>query len=161
MYNVTAIAVRKNGIIEVTVMGMLADSCRQANIKDIYPGGSFHHIVDPGEAQVFIEETVKPGGGICLFMLMPWAETTRIPDQSHNIVGVFINGEKKAETTVTEEDSKFIVIAHFNTHAPNYEGCSIVPDGASYPKLYKQVYGPSNLDECKGFIATNCSAINE
>ncbi|RYY48905.1 MAG: hypothetical protein EOO06_08810 [Chitinophagaceae bacterium] len=78
MYQVTAHAVRHQKTIEVTISGYLADSCHTARIKDIYPGGNRMYFVDPGFAQVFLEETSRSGVRFCLFVLVPWSAAVRL-----------------------------------------------------------------------------------
>lgn len=50
MYDLKAYAVRKDGVIQVTLSGNLANSCHTASIKDKYPGGGIVYVVDPGTA---------------------------------------------------------------------------------------------------------------
>lgn len=159
MHNLSATAVRINGAIEVTVLGSLPNSCYTARIKDHYPGGQRVYVVDPGEAQVFVEESVKPGSVFCLFILVPWAGTVKFHDPEHDTVGIYVNEEKVLEVKVVEQEDEFIVIALVDTEEPNYKACSIVPKGSMYPAIYKEVFGPGTMDECKKFISSNCSEI--
>jgi hypothetical protein len=161
MYKVNAVAVRINNIVEVTVTGMLPDSCHTARIKDFYPGGNIFYIRDPEEAQVFIEESRKPGGGMCAMVLVPWAETILIPDGYHDKVGIYVNGKKATEATIKDEKGKFIVIAGLGAEGPNLQGCSIVPEDAVYLAIYRKVFGPASIKECQKFVQENCRAIAE
>ena len=53
MYNLTASAYANDSNVEISISGMLANSCVTASVVDTFPG-SIVYIVDPGEAQVFI-----------------------------------------------------------------------------------------------------------
>src|SRR5438094_7054588 len=132
MYDVTAHAVRDGKTIEVTISGNLPDSCHQAKLDDIYPGGKRVYIVDPGAAQVFIEESVKPGSSICLMVLVPWATTVAIPDTQHKKVQVFVNNSEILEVPVVEKTSEFIVIALTSQTSGKPKGCSIIPKDNLY-----------------------------
>lgn len=159
MHEVAAHAVRDGKSIEVTVSGSLPDSCHEARVRDIYPGGSITYITDPGAAQVFIEETVKPGGAVCLMVLMPWASTVTIPDATHTKVGIFINNKEVLEVPVVEKTAQFIVIALTGSTPGSAIGCSILPKDALYPAIYSKMYGPASYDECKAWVSRNCRGI--
>lgn len=159
MHNITAHAVRTGKTIEVTVTGYLADSCHQAQVSDIYPGGSRVYITDPGAAQVFVEETVKPGSGICLMVLVPWACTVAVSDTQHNKVEVFVNNHEVLEVPVIAKDDQFIVIARTGSTPGNSTGCSIIPKDALYPAIYSKMFGPATYAECKTWVAGNCGSI--
>lgn len=156
MNKVSAHAIRNGKTIEVTVSGYLPNSCHEARIIDIYPGGSRVYIVDPGAAQVFIEETVKPGSSMCLMVLVPWAATVAIPDSQHSKVEVFVNNHEVLETVVVEKKDQFIVVALTGSAAGSSTGCSILPKDAVYPAIYSKVYGPDTYDACKAWVAGNC-----
>lgn len=152
MHNLAAHAVRNGKTIEVTISGSLSDSCHQARVVDIYPGGSRVYLKDPGAAQVFIEESVKPGSNICLMVLVPWASTIAIPDAEHTKVEIFINNNEVLEVPVFRKD-EFIVIAL--TASPN-TGCSVIPKGSFYPAIYSKVFGPASYKKCKEWVTANC-----
>jgi hypothetical protein len=157
MEDVRAIAVRRGGVIEITVMGKLANSYHQARIEDIYPGGDRVYVVDPGAAQVFVEETVSPGSQFCMFRLFPWAQTVNITDKTHDKVAVFVNEDQVLETDLLDEDSQFIVIALTDSPPGQLRGCSVVPEDTHYPVLYEHVFGPASNKECQAWIHSNCS----
>jgi hypothetical protein len=152
MHKVSAYAVREGKSIEVTVSGYLPDSCHEAKIQDIYPGGSRTGIIDPGAAQVFIEETVKTGSGVCLIAFVPWAATVVIPDRNHTKVEIFVNNKEALEVGVVGKEGRFIVIAltGFMT------GCSIIPKDALYPAIYSRIFGPATYAECESWVVANC-----
>lgn len=152
MYNVKAFAVRVGKTIEVTISGSLPDSCHQARVVDFYPGGRRVYAKDPGAAQIFIEESTKPGKGACLMMLVPWIHTISIVDRDHDKVEVFVNEHEVAEVPVTVPGNEYIVIALTGTNS----GCSILPEGALYPAIYTQVLGPAPFAECREWVAKNC-----
>jgi hypothetical protein len=152
MYNVSAHAVRHHGWIEVTVTGLLPTSCHHARIADIYPGGNIIYIKDPGTAQVFVEETVMPGAIICAMVLVPWAGTVCIPDDSHNKVSIYVNKRKQLEIKVKEKNkAQFIVLQLTGGIVPNGD-YSIVPAGTLYPAIYTKVYGPASYARCDQWI---------
>lgn len=101
MYQVTAHAVRNGETIEVTVGGELPDPCHTARIEDFYPGGSRVYVIDPGAAQVFIEETRDPDS-ICTAVIVPWETTVSISDETHTKVEIFVNNQKVLEAPVVE-----------------------------------------------------------
>lgn len=156
MHKLTAHAVRNGKTIEVTVSGNLPNSCHQAQVADIYPGGNRAYITDPGAAQVFIDETVKPGSSICLMMLVPWASTVAIPDAKHTKVEVFVNNQEILEVPVIDKKDQFIVIALTGSTSGNTTGCSILPKDALYPAIYSKTYGPAKYADCKTWVAGNC-----
>ncbi len=157
MYDLTAYAVRKNGVIQVALSGSLATSCYTALVKDKYLGGNIVYIVDPGTAQIFIEETMKPGSDICLMMLVPWFSQVSIPDASHNQVNIFINGDSVLKVDVNEEPEQYRVIALTASPAGNNVGCSVIPADAPYLAIYSSVYGPASKAECKEWRQVNCT----
>jgi len=157
MEDIRAIAVRRGGLIEITVIGKLADSCHQARIEDVYPGGERVYVVDPGAAQVFVEETVSPGSEFCMFKLFPWAQTVNIPDTKHDKVAVFVNEEQVLETAVLDEDSRFIVVALTDSPPGQLQGCSVVPEDTHYPSIYAHAFGPATIEDCKAWMDNNCS----
>lgn len=161
MHNVTAHAVRHGKSIEVTVSGFLSDSCHQARIVDFYPGGGRIYVRDPDSAQVFIEESVKPGATICLTYLVPWSATIAIPDPLHDKVEVFVNNQEVVEVPVTTQgaSSLFIVIARTDGAAPRPVGCSIVPKDAVYLAIYHKVFGPDTYAACQAWKAAHCGGI--
>ena len=152
MRQVSAHAVRHGKTIEVTVLGQLADTCHQAEISDIYPGGDRVYITDPGAAQVFISETVKPGSQICLFIEMPWGSTTEIPDKEHETVEIFINNREVLEVKVADLSQQFIVIGAIES---DIGGCAILPADSFYPAIYKRVFGPADYDACVKYAQSN------
>lgn len=100
-----ATATRKNGIIEVSMSGILPTVCDEAKIVDIYPGGDIMYFVDPGTAEVFVSIDYKDEfkGYYCiqmeggLFML-----STKIHDSGHNEVNIFVNNEPYIKIPVQE-----------------------------------------------------------
>lgn len=154
MYDLHAYAIRKNGVIQVALSGQLANSCYTATTKDIYPGGNIVYIRDPGTAQVFVEEIMKPGSGICLMVLVPWFAHVSIPDSSYDKVTIFINNGDPLVINVKEEPKDYCVIAL--TGAETLTGCSIIPSDAKYPSIYNSVYGPASKEECEQWREKNC-----
>ena len=159
MLNIKGYAVRKNGTINVTVSGDLANSCYTATIDDKYPGGNIVYIKDPGSAQVFIEEIMKQDSDICLFALLPWVGHINIIDSDHDTVTIFINGNPVATTDIVDIKHKEIDSLKYQVIAlsgSNRQGCSVIPADAAYPAIYSPVFGPQSKDACEGWMADNC-----
>lgn len=155
MYEVTAHAVKVGKTIEVTVSGFLSDSCRQAAIVDVYPGGKIAYVRDPGVAQVFIEEVAKPSRFFCTMMLVPWAATTHIYDEEHQEVEILINKKEVLQIPVIQKGMEFIVVQLTGGILPAYS-CSILPAGTTFLSIYSQVFGPSTYSECMEWVHSNC-----
>ncbi len=152
MYDISAHAIRHHGSIEVTILGLLPSSCHQAVIADIYPGGHIVYIKDPGVAQVFIEETLRPGTMLCAMVLVPWAGTVTIIDDFHDKVSIYVNRQKQLDVTVKEKSKgKFIVLQLTGGIIPN-GGYSIVPANTIYPAIYTKVYGPASYAKCDEWV---------
>jgi hypothetical protein len=162
MYDLTAYAVRKNGVIQVALSGFLANSCYSASVKDKYPGGNIFYIVDPGTAQIFIDETMKLGSDICLMMLVPWVSHVSIPDTIHSQVNIFINGDSVLTVDVKvdfkEVLEQYRVIALTAPPDGGTVGCSVIPADAPYLAIYSSVYGPASKAECENWRQGNCTA---
>ena len=156
MHDLKAYAVRKKGVIEVSITGMLPDSCHEAVVEDKYPGGKRVYVRNPGEAQVFIKEQKRPGSNVCLMMLVPWVATVKINDGVHNSVGIYVNKKKKLKVAVTKDPRQFQVIALIGDPP---HGCSAIPADAVYPMIYRRVYGPASKEECSVWMAQNCTKL--
>ena len=70
MYQLQSRACQTKPGVYVT-LAVLANSCMQAEISGTYPG-SIVHFVDPGHAEIFIDEKHRPGSQICFMHLVPW-----------------------------------------------------------------------------------------
>jgi hypothetical protein len=177
MYKVNVMAVRLKEVVEVTVIGVLPSSCHKVEITDHSPGGNMVYALDPGEAQVFIRETGPPDHGLCSLVLVPWAETVRFKDKRHKKISVYsAEGKKLAETTIMnlkdnkgkkeeKPGNKFIVISQVEQPLPDetipYLGCSILPEDAVYPMMYRQVFGPASHQSCQKFVTQHCEKPEE
>lgn len=86
-------ATRRNGVIYVTMVGMLPTPCHQANVVDKFPGGTIRYIRDPGTAEVFISMGLRPEniGKFCLQVIVPFILEEEIPDNWHDEVTIYIN----------------------------------------------------------------------
>ncbi len=157
MYYLNAYATRNEASINVTISGSLPNSCYEAHVKDKYPGGNIVYFMDPGSAQVFIEETLRPGSGMCLMSLMPWATHVSIPDTSHDKVTIFINGENVLTVDVQENPEEYQVISLIHEKSDEIQGCSVVPSNAVFPMIYKKVFGPATKEECSQWANENCT----
>ena len=166
MYDLKAHAIRVGKTIEVTISGLLANSCYQASIADIYPGGNRIYLTDPGAAQVFIQESLKSGSANFMLRLVPWAATVSIPDKSHKKCEIFVNNHEVLEVPVQDFSTSeafragnkkdFIVIALTAPPDERTRGCSILPKDAYYLGIYSQVYGPATYASCESWVAENC-----
>ena len=159
MYDVKAYAVRKDGVISVTITGNLPNSCYEASVVDKYPGGNIVYVVDPGSAQIFIKESTEPGSEICLMYLVPWVGHAKIPDETHDQVTVFINGEPEVIAQVQKEPEQYRVIALTASAGDGYQGCSVIPADAFYLAIYSSVFGPATKAECDKWLIENCVKI--
>ena len=157
MYDLKGYAVRKNGVINVTLSGLLANSCYTSKIVDKYPGGNIQYVQAPGSAQVFIEETIRPNSGFCTMALVPWVEHVNIVDSKHKNVTVFINDEIALKLVVKTAPKKFIVIALTTSGSDGHKGCSVVASDAVYPAIYSKVYGPASKEKCDKWLIENCT----
>lgn len=101
---IKANASRRAGIINVLLNGELPTPCDQAEIVDIYPGGSIMYITDPDEAQVFIKEGRKPGleNSYCIQISQPWINAIDIPDNYHQEVSILVNDELVDKVEIEE-----------------------------------------------------------
>ncbi len=156
MYKLGGYAVKNNGVISMTLSGALANSCYTAITVDKYPGGNIQYVQDPGSAQIFIEETIRPNSGFCTMALVPWIEHVNIVDSKHKNVTIFINDEIALKLTVKTVSKKCIVIALTASGQNGYEGCSVVPSDAVYPFIYSKVYGPASKEKCGKWLMENC-----
>lgn len=158
MYDLTAYAVRQNGVTHVTLSGFLANSCYTATVKDKYPGGNINYIRDPGTAQVFVEETMKPSHDVCLMMLVPWVAHVSIPDTTHDQVNIFVNGNSVLTVDVNKESEEYRVIALTGSTTKHSIGCSVIPADAPHLAIYSSVYGPASKAECEQWRHSHCTA---
>ena len=159
MNDLKGTAVRKAGRITITLTGYLQSSCFAAAIRDFYPGGNIQYLVDPGAAQVFVDEARKPNVQECSFALLPWTDTVVIPDKAHKSVQVFLNEKQTLTLTVQDADKgsgKYIVIALTGVGEGKHLGCSVLPEGSLFPAIYSQVFGPASRAECEQYVSANC-----
>ncbi len=156
MYNLVATAYRAESSVEVSLSGMLANSCVTADITGTYPG-SVVYAVDPNEAQVFIEEKLRPGSEICLTALVPWMRSVVIPNASnYATISFFLNGKYHSSLSINAAPTRYRVISLVGFETPT--GCSVVPEDMAVLAIYKTVFEPSSLEECKSWIDENCGA---
>jgi hypothetical protein len=157
MYELEAYAIRRDGVALVKITGMLADTCHHAAFADKYPGGNLVYVRDPEEAQVFIEETVRPDSGFCVFKLVPWSIEVRIPDDYHELLGVYVNGERALRVPIHAEPDTFQVIALVGQPRPT--GCSVIPADAFFPMIYYRAFGPGSKEECDKWVVEHCAGM--
>lgn len=157
MNNLKAYAVRKDGAIQVSLLGNLPNSCHAASVRDKYPGGGIVYVTDPGTAQIFVEETARPEAQVCLMMLVPWVAHVTIPDATHSQVTVFVNNSIALKVEVKGEAAEYRVIALTGAPDGNTTGCSIIPADAPYLAIYSSVYGPATKSSCESWRTSNCA----
>ena len=157
MFDINVYAIRSNGVVNVTVSGTSPNSCHEIKITDFYPGGKINYIRDPGVAQVFLEETIKPSSSYCLMILLPWARHAIVPDLSHEKVVVYINGNPVASADIQEVPTSYRVIALTASDGPNYKACSVIPADSNYLSIYSSVFGPASKEECEDWVKKNCN----
>ncbi|MBB5636126.1 hypothetical protein HDE68_002014 [Pedobacter cryoconitis] len=88
MINFSAHAVRQGETVEVTVNGILPNSCTKIIISDFYPGNRVY-IHDPGHAQLFLEVVTNIESGICIMNTVPFSITKHLHDNIHKDVEVY------------------------------------------------------------------------
>src|SRR4051794_23384734 len=147
MYDLKATAYQTRSGIYVTVFGLLADGCTRARISGTYPG-TIVHIVDPGYAEIYLDEW-KKHGIICTMALVPWSDRAMIPDFGHKQVAILINGKKELTVDVQglpprkKGDSDWVVTAL--TGSPKqgpFIGCSVHHKDDIILGIYSRVFGP-------------------
>ncbi len=165
MYYVKAAAKRRGKVIDVSIEGFLANTCLQANITKWYPGDGIVYFVDPEEAQVFIEESMRPGTDImhCLQMLVPWWGRIPILDPHHDKVTIYVNNAQVCSVTVEEaprlQDARHMVIRLVGMEEEPFIACGIVPEGTLFPMIYTKAFGPASLEECSDWVARHCKPL--
>lgn len=154
MYDISAFAIRHNGVVEVTINGLLANGCVEANITGTYPGSVFH-IVDPGYAEVFIEEKLKPGEMFCTQALVPWTLSVSFEDKVYDSVEIIVNNEKQISVDIVDEPSKFRVCG-ISGFAGNLS-CRVVPENSLLcGSLFSRLFGPASREECELWMLNHC-----
>jgi len=104
MYNVNGFAIRTDKQLSVTVFGSLSNGNSAARIIGSYPG-SVEHIVDPGYAEIWIEETSK-GAGEVTMAILPWGAKVELDDDRHDKVLVRVNGKVVKVIEIANADDK-------------------------------------------------------
>ncbi len=137
----------------VKTEGLLPDSCYSAKIIDKYPGGNIQYSVDPGEAQVFIEETIDDNCVICKKPLIPWTQSVEIKDEKHTMISIFVNQKKELTVEIDNDLPEFGVFNYgFNPFT-----CYIHP--YDFPKTQETIlkFGPASYEECLQWKKENCN----
>lgn len=80
MFDLTVSASRNGDTIHAIVRATLPDGCHEAQITDIYPGGTIVHVIDPGHAEVFV--TFSKRDGPCTQAISVWTDSRDIPHQN-------------------------------------------------------------------------------
>ena len=168
MYKLKATARQTRSGIDVRITGWLADSCGRAKIVGTYPGNIIH-LVDPGYAEVYINEWSVAGP--CTDGLVKWEGRKMIRDFKHRRVAILVNGTRKITVPVigaaaTEKAQarilpgrNWIVTALVGPTRPPYSRCVVRPKGAPFPFIYRKVFGPNTFLACQLFRVKNCRAL--
>lgn len=153
MFNLHAIATRHHGRITVLLGAELATTCDSAEVIDWYPGGDRVYLIDPGAAQIFISETIRPGP--CGEVIMPWHRTVDIFDGDHTTVDIFVNEQKRLTVAVQDVKHEYdvykLLVASENIYM-------IVPDGQIVPMIYTRVFGPASYQACVDYVDQHSKA---
>lgn len=158
MHDLQTTAVRVDKRIEVTLAGQLADSCVEASVTGTYPG-NIVHIVDPGEAEVFVTERRDGHGEVCTLALVPWVRTVTIDDQGrYDTLAVHLNGQQVQRVPVSHAVDRFAVYALTSSLPGPLRGCSVARDGTPVLAIYSRVFGPDGRAACEAFVTANCRA---
>jgi hypothetical protein len=167
MYNVQGHAYRTPFGIYVSLAGLLANSCMEAAISGTYPG-SIIHIVDPGHAEIFIEERTRPGSQICLMHLVPWYAQAMLYDSTHNKVAIYVNGEQKLMLSVepqaalkrADSNKDWIVTALAGSPKDGpFLDCVTHHKDDIVLAIYAKVFGPDTRAACEAFRAKSCGKL--
>lgn len=173
MHEIQGAAWRVKSGIAVQLSGLLANTCMRACIADKYPGGNIVHIVDPGNAEVYVNEWSIAGSpfDFCLPILVPWCEGVLIPTSDYDSVKVYVNNEETLELKIQETGKElqsldilpWKVIALVGTNPddkPPFKCCAIIPSHAFFPGIYRVVFGPKKTrQECEEFVKKNCEEL--
>ena len=147
MFNLHAVATRHHGRITVTLGAELATTCDSAEVIDWYPGGDRVYVTNPGAAQVFIAETVRPGP--CGEVIMPWNRTVDIFDEADKTVEIFVNEQKRLTVPVQDVKREYDVYKVLVQPENLYV---IVPEGQLVPAIYVKVFGPASYQACVDYV---------
>lgn len=158
MHNFKAFAIRKEGVINISMIGMLNNSCYSAKVSDKYPGGQKHYFIDPGTAQVFIQEEFKTDSPFCMMTLFPWAGHVNIIDGTYSEVSFFINDSLIVKVPITEyaeehEEFSVLIPTSSTPEKCKKEECFIFPHGAPILPIYRIGIGPSTKITCEEWIS--------
>lgn len=148
-----AMAIRKDGKIEVTVLGNLPDTCFRAKITKYYPG-NIKYIIDPGEAQVWISEYTELDHQFCLQILVPWVGFITLEDEVHNTVGLYVNEKKDRDIKVVSVEEYSVYQLTGGIYPPNSVKnlCYIFPDFGKERHPFTRVFGPDNYKACLEWV---------
>jgi hypothetical protein len=158
IYQLSATAIRVGAVVDVTLCGYLPDTCHQATVSDVYPGGRRVYIRDPGAAQVFVNVTKTTGGSVCLMRLVPWTANVKVRDTEHANLQIIVNDGEGVEVPIQALTDEYIVIALTGSEGPHLLSCSIVPKNANFLAIYSKVFGPDSFAACLNYIEQNCDS---
>lgn len=162
MFGVKAKAVRTPIGVVCTIAALLENACKRAEIIGTYPGSVFH-FVDPGHAEVFINEYTLHG--LCIQHVVPWSRSVLIPDfPGHTQVNILVNDHSVLMVPIDAgpvvrraEDADWIVTALVGAPAGGpYFDCAVHHKDDIILAIYQVVFGPASKADCNKFIQGNC-----
>lgn len=105
MVKFTTVATRTATGIEVQLVGYLSNGCSYARVTSTYPG-DLEHVVDPGYAEIFIEEGTT-SLGICTQAIVFWAAKVELADLVHKKIVIRVNNVIREIAEVSDDKSAF------------------------------------------------------
>ena len=89
--------------------------------------------------------------------LIPWSKSVVIPNASeYSRLSIFINGKYESTLEIGKSPNIYRVVSLVASERP--VGCGIVPEDMAVLAIYKDVFGPSSLEECKSWVEKNCTS---
>jgi hypothetical protein len=158
--NLHSFALRRGTTVSVHVFLLLPNSCMEARIVDVYPGGNIQFVQDPGVAQVYVTMQPRPGSQICLQVLRPWMDDVQITDAVHDEVQIIVNDVVHETVRIIAVESTDYVVYGLGTGMDNrFIACSIVPAATPHSPLFAPQFGPAPLAECQAWTSQHCGSI--
>ncbi len=165
MYDLNGRVRQTKAGLYVHLSALLANSCMEAEIYGTYPG-NIVHIVDPGHAEIFITERLRPGSGFCLQHLVPWYAQRLIVDYQHSQVAVLVNGKRELMLRVQEpvlesaDEKTWVVTALVGAPKDGpFCDCAVHHQDDIVLGIYARVFGPDTRADCEAFKAKSCEGL--
>ncbi len=68
--------------------------------------------------------------------------------------------EAESASGSLSDAGQFIVVALTASNGEKHQGCRVLPEGALYPAIYSQFFGPASRAVCQQWIDANCGFDN-